>query len=326
MPAETPPAVVELRPGLTAAVHAREVTRPDGRFGCWTYLTDGLFARGQKEIALTLMRPPERPEEGFPHMVLELLAMIGDLSAQGRIVDVGDYTEFGDTGFLGNPDLRGLLYLPYQPIPGLQPGGPALTTILVPGDELEVAKACGVTRVMARLGQVSSHFPCPDWSDPQRSAVVSATEIGRSVLARMPTIALGAASVTRRDDDVSLELTREVQRRLGPQLEALHPKHPLALLTGLPPDADALLAWQPDQQGPMGISAPGSSGDVIAGCFCAFVPKQPADDAQVFEDGFVLMLTKRSWRRVRAALTAGEDLDLPPGPWGLGFSVRTLDA
>jgi hypothetical protein len=211
-------------------------------------------------------------------------------------------------------------------MPNLQPGGPALTTILVPSDELEVAKACGVTRVMARLGQASSHFPCPDWSDPQRSPVVSATEIGRSVLARMPTLALAAASVTRRGNGVSLELTQEAQRRLGPQLDALHSKHPLALLTGLPPNADALLAWQPDQRGPMGISAPGSSGEEIAGCFCAFVPKQPADETQIFEDGFVLMLTKRSWRRVRAALAAGDDLDLPPGQGGLAFSVRTLDA
>lgn len=322
MPTDTPAVVFDVRPGLRTAVHAREVTRPDGRVPCWTYLTDGLLPQGQKEIALTVVRPPGTPVDGFPHMVLELLGMIGDLSAQGRTVDVGDYTGFGDTGFLGNPDLRGVLYIPYQSIPGLEPAGPALTAILVPGDELDVATACGVTRVMARLGRAHSHFPCPDWSDPQRAAVMSAAEIGQSVLAKMPTLTLAAASVTRRGNEVTLALAEPARRRLALHLDSLLPKHPLALLTGLPPSADALLVWQPGQQGPMGISAPGRSGEEIAGCFCAFVPKQQADEARLFEDGFALMLTKGSWRRVRTALISGDDLSLPPGPGGLEFRVR----
>jgi hypothetical protein len=322
MPADTPVAVFVVRPGLTTTVHTREVSRPDGPVPCWTYLTDGLLAHGQKEIALTLARSPGTPPEGFPHMILELLGMIGDLSAERRLVDAGDYTVFGDTGFLGNRDLRAVLYIPFQPIRELRPAGPAVTAILVPDDEYEVAKACGVTRVMARLGQARSHFPCPDWSDPQRPAVISASEIDQSLLGRMPKLSLAAASVTRRGNEVTLELAEEARRRLGPQLDSLHPKHALALLTGFPPNADALLVWQPGQRGPMGISAPGTGGDVLAGCFCAFVPQQPADDAQVFEDGFVLMLTKGSWRRMRTALTAGENMSLPPGPGGLEFHVR----
>jgi hypothetical protein len=42
----------------------------------------------------------------------------------------------------------------------------------------------------------------------------------------------------------------------------------------------------------------------------------------VFEDGFVLMLTRTTWRRVRDALIAGSDLNLPPGPGGLSFALR----
>jgi hypothetical protein len=289
---------------------------------CWSYLTDGLLGVGQKEIALTLQRPPGVGVGEFPRDILELLGMIHDLAVQGQTVDVGDYTEFGPTGFLGRAELRGILYIPYQPIPGTETSGPALCAILVPQAEVELAKAGGVSRVMARLGMASSHFPCPDWSDPDRASVVSAGEADQSVLAQMPRLVLASASVVRHGDGISLDVPRDVVPLLEQQVGKLRSTHALALLTGVPYAADALLVWRPGQQGPLAIGAPGQPGAVVAGCFCGFVPKQAADDAQIFEDGFVVMLTKASWRRIRGALTSGSDLELPAGPGGLAFSIR----
>jgi len=316
------PSRIDLRPGLVGHVYDRSIARPGELLSCWTYLSDGLRAHGQKELALTLCRPSEVLEGDFPRDVLELFGAIFDLASQGRIVETGDYTEFGPTGFLGIPNLGGLLYLPYQPIPQIPAPEPSLSAVLVPAEELEVVKAFGAARLMARLGQTYSHFPCPDWSDPRRAAVISVAEFGESVLVRMATLSLTTGWATQRGSEIILDLAAEARPVLSKDLPGLPRKQALALLTQLSPAADSLLVWRPGQQGPVAITPPGSGGSVVAGCFCGFVPGQKEDDVQLFEDGFVVMLRDRTWRRLRNALASGDDLELPSGPTGLSFTLH----
>lgn len=50
----------------------------------------------------------------------------------------------------------------------------------------------------------------------------------------------------------------------------------------------------------------------MCGCFIGCVPEADADAGQVFEDGFLLMLTADSWHSLREAITSGRPLELPP--------------
>lgn len=180
-----------------------------------------------------------------------------------------------------------------------------------PTDPLELFRAIGeLARVAARLGDAWHHFPYPPWSDRDRPSVYEAAEMSASLLDRLARLQVAGASVLRLGDSIELTLPRTAVPLLRDELPRLPETVPLAILTGLDERANAWLVWAPGR-GPSGISPEGSDGSRLGGCFCAVVGERAADEGQVFEDGFVLFLASAAARRVRGALTAGNELEIP---------------
>src|SRR5262245_61433639 len=108
---------VDLIPGrVSAQVFAHELHPDRGSIPCFTYVTRGLEAFGQRELAFTLVRGGEAE---VPQAPLGLLAQISQLAAQGRVVEPGGLTELGPTGAFGQPALRGFAYQTASPMDGV---------------------------------------------------------------------------------------------------------------------------------------------------------------------------------------------------------------
>jgi hypothetical protein len=86
---------------LHARVVAHTVETPVESVPCWTYVTDGLLAVGQKELTLTVAR--EAGENSPPPSPFGFFETAWELAKSGRIVDVGDFTKFSKGELFGAP-------------------------------------------------------------------------------------------------------------------------------------------------------------------------------------------------------------------------------
>src|SRR5690349_17271426 len=124
----TPPVRIEIVPGaLSAQVTPHDIASQQGSIACWSYVTDGLVAHRQAEIAFTLRRDPGEAIDGFPEDPLRLFATIYQLAEAGQRVGAGAVTEFGETRFFGHH----LLYAPAQPMAGVALPSPCLAALLI---------------------------------------------------------------------------------------------------------------------------------------------------------------------------------------------------
>jgi hypothetical protein len=250
--------------------------------------------------------------------------MVNQLAEQGQLVNEGDFTEFGTTGFLGRSDLRALVYLPPQPLAGVEVPSRLLGAILLTHEELEVLKHLGVTRVIAHLGRAYSHYPYPPWSERSRASLVSMSTMQESILARVPRLRGPGIRVCQEENQISLRLLPQAGEFLCSKLEQFPSNTVLALLTELDPTANACMVWQPGQSTLEAIASPNTDGSRISGCFIAFVPQQAEDRGQVVEDGFIMLLTDASWILLRQAIESGHSVSVPATTNGLNFSLEWI--
>jgi len=281
----------------TVRVFAHEL-RANRVVPCFSYVTNGLRAFGQKEIVLTLVRPQNAEIQHAPRDPLALLRTIAGLAQQGRLVDEGGITEVGDTGLFGRPHIRGVAYQTAWPMDGVTLPPECLAAIALVGPEMEIAKRFGALRILSRLGRANGFFPTAPWCELDRAPLASADE--KSILENVARVHIGGASAVLANDRVVVRLPHSARS----QFESLPPLEiALTIFTTLDAHADACLVWTPGQKAPEAISAPRSKG-LISGCFALFVPQQSSDGANPFEDGFAVTLTDQTWTVVRHALSS----------------------
>jgi hypothetical protein len=311
-----------LVPGrLSAQVLLHEISSNAGPVHCWVYLSEGLRALGQREIAFALRRMPEEAPQAFPPDMLHFFTTVLRLAEQGRLVDTGGFTEFGPPGFLGDPNFRGIGYLRMHPLFGLPAPPDALAAIGLMGHEAEVVKRHGLTRVMAFLGRVARQYPCPAWSERGRPCLVPPNMTDQSLLAGVASIFVPGTTAVVASNWISLRLPLRSLAEVRAQITQLPPETALALLAEPDVDANACLVWQPGQRSPEAISPPGSDGSRASGGFMLFVPQQTADAGQLMEDGFAFLLRDASWQATRNALCSGSPLQIQPMGQGMGLAI-----
>jgi len=323
------PMRVDVIPGrLKARVYLHDIDTRDGLISCWTLVSDGLSAHRQKELQFTVKRAPDESPQDFPLMILDFFKRVRDYAENGQLVDVGGVTEFGPDGFLGRNSIRGLAYLGPQPLKDIDSSSPFLTVIVLMDEELKVAKAFGLTRVTASLGEAYRYFPYPPWADRSRPSVVSIetmeqqTILSRILCARVR----GVNARLERGEELVLSVPRDSHEELRAGLVTIAPAQPLALLTNVDPQANACMVWRPGETGLNAITPPDSDGSRRSGNFVAFVPEQSANDFQYLEDGFALMLTNSTWMAIRRALESETSISVPVSKAGLKFSIEWLRA
>jgi hypothetical protein len=291
---------VDVVPGkLVVRVWHHEVDALGGPVACWSYVTSGLRNWGQKEVILTVSRGVH--EVASSELPIQFFRQVGEFAAQGRLVDVGDLTEFGQVGFMGN--FKGILYTWSLPLPGIELAHDALAAILATEEELSVVKRCGVTRVVVRLGHAYRYFPYPPWSDRSRSSVVTSSFWQRSVLSKLAlTVRVTGATVRKEQGQVHLRLPQKAVGLFEEGISQAPANAPIAFVANPDPEADAMLVWEPGQRQPEAISPPGSTGERVGGCFVVFLPEQGSNGGEPFEDGFVMKLTNPSWEQISQAV------------------------
>jgi hypothetical protein len=327
-PAEELPVTVDVLPGrLSVRVYRHDVRAGPEQVPCWTYVTDGLWEAGQKEVLFSLRRAPGEEASGPPRDPLTFFAQMHRLAEQGRRVDVGAATSFrAPSGFLGTTDLTGLAYLPAQALPGVEPppAERALTALLLTAEEAEVVPQIGPYRLTALLGQATHYYPFPPWSERGRRSLLSRDDLEQSALSKVPLGQFpGVTALFQRppssdggglEDGASVRLRLRADSLAGAReaLAALPNEWALALLTQPDPEANGRLVWRPGQQGPQAITPEGSDGSCLTGTFLAFIATpSERSGARVVEDGFVALLSASAGKQVREALLAGRPLVVP---------------
>jgi len=239
---------------------------------------------------------------------------------------VGDYTELGAGCFYGRTELSAVTYLPTQSLldleglEGLEGLKDHLALVPLTTEELDVVRSCGVMRIAARLAQCCGCFPFPLWCDRDRRCVATDGESALSVLARGPILRSIGSHVVTAGGVVELTLAGDDIDSVGAAMTKL-PAAPLSLLMLPPPDASAALVWRPDQAKLQAYAGPHGDLSRLAGGFCQLVPERNANGGHLVEDGFVMNLTRASWRELCAAIQAGAPFDVAPDE-GLGFALR----
>jgi hypothetical protein len=323
---------------LTVSIHAHTLTAPSGPVPCWTYVSDGLWPLGQKEIVFTVQRRAGEAKEAYPRDLFQLYAIIHRFAADQQLVDVGGCTTLNhDAALLGRKGFAGVLYCPPQLLNDVRIPAPSLTALVLTGNELAAAQQHGAVRMMATLGRRHRYFPTAPWADRDRDELASPEDLEQSLLAKVSRVTIHAASV-RLESEVKSESGQpapgpggnkgfalgesRIVLRLRPAAAAILKElstqfsadSTFALIVGPDPSAQACLSWEPGQKDMFGISAPDGAGGLFAGNFILFLPEQQEDGGQVLEDGFLMHLRDSTWERIRKALATGQALSIPSAP------------
>jgi hypothetical protein len=275
-----------------------------------------MMARGQKDLVLTFARRKAERIEPLATEVVHLLEMIWGLAAEGRTIDIGGFTEFGDRRFLGENGARGLGYLRAQALAGVAAPEEKLAVIPLVAGEVDAVKAFGITRVAARLGEHYSFYPWPPWWDRDRLVLGAADGDDASLLGKAPHVTIPGffASVEcpggKFGSHLSLRVLESSDGIVAQVLASIPPRVVFAIVPEPDPGADALMVWRTGDVGPGAISPPGSRGQRLSVCFVIIVPEQTEDSLRASEDGASLLLRDISWDRLREALISGHSLTL----------------
>jgi hypothetical protein len=300
-------------------LHDIETVR--GPISCWSYVTDGLVQQQQAELVFTLRRDADEPSDGFPQDPLHLFAAIYQLAERGQRVTSGGVTQFGGRSLFGHH----LIYVSAQPLAGVALPSACLTAVLATEDELRAAREFGTTRVLARMGQASTHYPFPPWADRRRRGLSLERTFEASLLSKLQRASAHGLRVGIQDDRIALSALRSEQPRWRDRLAAIPEGAPFAFLTALDPAAGGCLVWVPGQNGPEAIIPPGSDGSRLCGCFIVFLAEQPVNGGRLLEDGFAMELTSQAWQALRDALIEGRDLEISAAGDRMPFALTWRD-
>jgi hypothetical protein len=319
---------------LHARVVAHTVETPVESIPCWTYVTDGLLAVGQKELTLTVAR--EAGESSPPSSPFEFFETVWKLAKTGRIVDVGDFTKFSKGGLFGRSDLQGIIYVPAQSWIGITYEAPTLHAIVVTGNELDTAKEYGALRILGELGLAHRAFPTAPWLDRKRAQLRTAeatrtdSVLSKTLTASVP--GLLATQVSRgvgmqeapaprvpgdtfavfEAPEIVMSIPTGAAATTRDGLRQLESDKPLTFIAHVDRDAQASFVWTPGKRAPDVIGFAHHDGRRISVNAVVFVPTPGAENTSTFfEDSAAFTLDPGTWASVRDALGTGHPLRVP---------------
>ena len=319
----------EVVPGkLSVTVYSHSLVMPDGALHFWTYVSEGLWPLGQREIRFSIKREPGDAEGAFDRELFKLYGLIYELAQQGQLVDVHGRSLLGGPPLLGRDDFHCIIYAPPQPVEGITANAPFLTAVIVTNEEEAVGGQAGYARILARLGADARYYPTPFWTDRKRPSVARPGEVDKTLITRTSRQHLRGVSVRleRKGGLANLSKTksffipgdrivlRVLPRGQGDLKEAAAAKgneDGLVMLLEMDPRAGTGLFWYPGQTSASAITGHAAGSEHLTGNFLLLTGKNQENQASVTEDGFVLMFPKATWKRIREALLAGKEITIP---------------
>lgn len=309
-----PPVRFELVPDkLFGVINLHDMRQGDEAFTCWSFVSEGFKALGQKELAILLRKEDFQDDKDYPTDPLGFFLTVWNYASQGNFVLEGDITEFGESGFL-DPQFRALAYLKPLGLSGMEGNENLLSCVLLTQKELKIARQFGLTRFVSLFGYKFNHYPCPPWTRRNRECAASDEQIEAmeaSILAKVPQLGLPGTYCVLTANTLLLSFRKDSKQYVKDVLSQLPEEAPFLLSADIDPQANAMLVWQATMEnGPSAITPPGSDGSRVAGSAVLIFPEQESNNAQVVEDSFLLSLTTPDWKVLRQALMNGEDASL----------------
>jgi hypothetical protein len=313
---------IQLAHGVVAHVGTHLLGANKRPANCWTYITQGLRQFGQKEIFFAINMPaPEAPQG--PALLLDAIAR---LAAQGKLVDVGGFTEFGPKvsaalARRSKLQIRGMGYAQAHGIDTIVSRFGAvskdfLAPLLLDHTELETARKSGLPRVLAQLSKHFRFYPYTIWNDPKRPSLISPEFLHATQLGHFGgTMSLQGIMPFREEGKIKLRIHPMVMPRMGGMLAACGDTNVGLLLptTDGWTDTAACLAWHPGQHGPEALSSSVAKdtlshfdgpGQKLLGCFIGFLIAARDEGAIMIEDGFIVFLNEDHAKQLSSALAS----------------------
>ncbi len=284
---------------------------------CWTYLTEGLRAFDQSELAFSWLH--QEDDVPIPPRPLEFMDTVCRLVSRDHRVGPGAVTGFAKgSEVFGRKDVTGVIYVP---CPGLEeiPIHPdTLSVIPVIGKELGRVREEGPARHIARSSMRSRVYPYPIVFDRKRKAerlknIESILNYG------MPVIHSWMSHAWSEGGRLTLRIPYYERDVIAQALENIPLERPFSILTGIAPDADGTMVWKPGQDQPEVLIPPGSPGLRLSGNFFMFAGHRDYKISQGgwIEDGFRMALSLEDQKALRVALCRGEAFELETTPYAL---------
>jgi hypothetical protein len=281
------------------------------------FVTRGLAGFGQQELVFCI----KQVSSENVRTVMTFLRTVMQLAVQGRRVDVGGLTEFGQGGIFGQSAYSGIGYAhPHSVDLLLQAAGlssqQCILAMVLAREELMACRKFGLARVLARLGEAARFFPYPVWNNIMRNSVLAEAELTKSAFSDSGISQLPGLHVLREGDTVTVHIARQSREMLS---QGLDQHDALVIATELVPgSADGVLVWHPGAAHPVAITARlfavgagGLSDDKtlkrLAGCFAALsLSPDGRHGASLVEDGFAILLSAPEWAGFKNAMQAGD--------------------
>ncbi|MEV4511882.1 hypothetical protein AB0K00_23295 [Dactylosporangium sp. NPDC049525] len=308
---------------LSVAIDEGGIRTASGMLPALLYTTEGLERHGQREMVFAVIRTGA-PAPGYP---LTMARTVHQLAAEGRLVEAGDVSVFGQPGIDVDGRVTGFVYAAApEDIPStVRFERPPLVALPLLAGETAVVQRFGHARVLSLLGAQERYYPHPWWFRPGRAPVVDDAEFrAATMLSKAPAYNLPFLRVVHIGDRLELTITAgDATSYIGgadEELEAFEEAlreaaDVCAFLPGLA-DVPQTYVWAPGQQGPAAIVAPGGERSTRIGCnFLLLVRGNVEPTARQVEDGFAVLLTGAMYARLRQAVEAGRPIEigLPAG-------------
>ena len=269
--------VIKLRPRgqLRSVVYTHQVADHD----CWTFISDGFAALGQKEIVITVLKEQDAPRPESPPQYFEILF---SQVQTGKLVNDFDMAIFSDFQFLGGSHFIAFVHTTPTPLGNFPLPENYLQAIALTKPEVDVVMRYGALRFLSHLGGSVRYFPYPPWIDSHRKTVITMNDFSESLLNSLPFNDVMGVQAVKVGEDVHAYMSSKAAEVLAQQLGldsvAVLPCNPLE-------DADSCLLWRNGQSLP---SAIGTRLNRTNLCFLCFCPLPESEFLLEFrEDGYI---------------------------------------
>lgn len=308
---------------LAVTIYLHEENSVAGKLSCWSYLTEGLVNFNQKECLLTLRINADENPNKFPMQPLQFFSFLLKHAMQKKIIDIGDTIKLGEKGLFG---FAGMAFMFPLNNPTMAPiRRPTLSGILLTEAELFTAQQHGLSRVIARMGYEQDHYPCIPWNNRERQSLPLNNVTQLTALNNSPKIPMKHTAAYMEDGEtVVLNIPKRMRSFFLKADENLKSKS-VCLLTRIFPGNDGCMTWLPHRDSSQIVSADGSAGETIAGCFLLFNKSADHNGASMLEDGFAMHITSSSWQALRSAMASGQNATIAGEKGNMNFQLLCTD-
>ncbi|MCI0507436.1 MAG: hypothetical protein L0Z73_15185 [Gammaproteobacteria bacterium] len=304
---------------LIVSVYQQDLPGKGSQIPCWIFVTHGMVALKQREFVLALRFAKDDDGKKFPKTPLPLFMFLYKAIMQKMRFVTGDVIRFGEKGLLGFSGMgftfgnisANVIELPQH----------YLSCVLLTKEELAVAQAFGLTRVLSRMGFETNRFPFNPWNDIERHGLPMQAVIKNSQFKNIKVLPLKHSSINLvAGDKVVLLLAAGMQGAMTSYMKEQGNASQLGFITQLLPYHEGALVWLPEKDSIEMNVHPDSEGEIIAGSFVLF-SRGETSGATMLEDGFNAQFDDQAWLALRNAIIRKQNLVIAPSGGDMEFSL-----